>query len=78
MQPYTHFRSDERACLASYLREGKNMAEIAVLLERSISTISPGIKRRNKQVKPDGTYYHPSWPGTGVGTEGDGVCASHG
>ena len=60
MRSYRHFTAEERACLAIYLREGKRLAEIAIILERSASTISREIRRnRNKNEKPDGTYYNP-------------------
>ena len=58
MRPYTHITTEERACLAEYLKNGMRMVEIATLLERDVSTISREIKRnRNKHEKPDGTYY---------------------
>lgn len=60
MRPYRHLTAEERACLAEYLREGKNMVEIAAMLKRSPSTISREIKRnRNKNERTDGTYYNP-------------------
>ncbi|EAK8386874.1 IS30 family transposase [Listeria monocytogenes] len=53
---YKQFNIDERACIASFLREGKNYSVMAELLGRSVSSVSREIKRNaNEQ-----GVYNPS------------------
>lgn len=49
MQPYNHFTLDERENLRIKLQEGKSLREIALELNRNVSSISRELKRNGKK-----------------------------
>lgn len=65
MLSYTHFTLEERKYLQKLLSENLSMRKIAVILERSPSTISREIKRNKAKYKPhrkpDNPYWYNHW-----------------
>lgn len=62
---YTHFTPEERKNLQQLLSEGNSFRRIAILLERSPSSISREVKRNSAKYKPhrksDNKYWYNHW-----------------
>lgn len=62
---YTHFTLEERKCLQQLLAEGLSFRKIALILERSPSTISREVKRNRSKYPPrgksDNKYWYNYW-----------------
>lgn len=65
MKSYKHFTLSERKYLQQLLSEGLSMRKIAMILERSPSTISREIKRNKAKYRPhkksDNPYWYNHW-----------------
>ena len=65
MLSYTHFTLEERKYLQQLLSEGLSFRKIAMILERSPSTISREVKRNRAAYKPhrktDNPYWYNHW-----------------
>ena len=72
MQSYTHFTTEERACLNEYGRGGKKPSEIRRLLNRNRSSILRELNRNSCR----GGHYSPMEATKGTGSEGKAVCAN--
>lgn len=64
MKPYKHFTQKDRENLQKYLAEGLSMRKIAILLDKSPSSVSREIKRssaKHKKDHHDNTFCYNAW-----------------
>ncbi|MEG2116844.1 MAG: IS30 family transposase [Clostridia bacterium] len=73
MKPYTHFTLDERICLQNSLEIGCSLREIAIKLNRNVSSVSREVKR-NRSVQKN---HYNSWRATSLYIYRRRKCVRH-